>query len=95
MPTSEFPNTYGGHSLSGEEFAVGTTRSMDDGRLEVGSSLPGRNRTDDRDGDASTGPSGTPLKDGAPTAAPVVPVPRTKAVTFKGVSSLPMITALW
>ena len=42
MPTSEFPNTYGGHSLSGEEFAVGTTRSMDDGRLEVGSSLPVR-----------------------------------------------------
>ena len=83
MPTSEFPNTYGGHSLSGEEFAVGTTRSMDDGRLEVGSSLPGRNRTDDREGDASTGPSRTPLKDGAP-AAPVAPVPRTKAVTLKG-----------
>ena len=83
MPTSEFPNTYGGHSLSGEEFAVGTTGSMDDDRLGLGSSLQGRNRTDDRDGDASTGPSRTPLKDGAPTSAPLAPVPQTKAVTLK------------
>ena len=83
MPTSEFPNTYGGHSLSGEQYAVGATGSMDDGPLGLGSCLPGQNRTDDRDDDVSTGPSRTPLKDGAPTAAPVVPVPKTKAVTLK------------
>ena len=83
MPTSEFPNTYGGHSLSGEQYAVGAAGSMDDGPLGIGSCLRGQNRTDDPEGDVSTGPLCTPLKGGAPTAAPVVPVPWTKAVTLK------------
>ena len=82
MPTSEFPNTYGGHSLSGEQYAVGATGLMDDGPLVFGSCLPGQNRTDDREGDTSAGPLCTPLKGDAPSA-PVVPIPTTKAVTLK------------
>ena len=82
MPTSEFPNTYGMHDPSGEEYG---TRSMDDGLLGVGSYLQGRNRTDDREGDASTGPLCTPLTGDAPSAAPVVPVPPDQGRDSEGV----------
>ena len=66
--------------LSVEEYAVGTTRSIHEGRLWVRSSLVGRNRSDNPEGDSFTGPRRTPLQGDAPSAALPVPIPPPKAV---------------